>query len=84
MLLAINGVKLNVLGEENLTRQRPAVFIFNHRNNIDPVIVGALVRDNWTGVGKKELQKDPSSAPWASWSTPCSSTAKTRRPLSHR
>lgn len=59
LLLAINGVKLNVLGEENLTRQRPAVFIFNHRNNIDPVIVGALVKDNWTGVGKKELQKDP-------------------------
>ncbi len=59
LLLAINGVKLNVIGEENLTRERPAVFIFNHRNNIDPVIVGAMVKDNWTGVGKKELQKDP-------------------------
>jgi putative phosphoserine phosphatase/1-acylglycerol-3-phosphate O-acyltransferase len=59
LLLAVNGVKLNVLGEENLTRQRPAIFIFNHRNNIDPVIVGALVKENWTGVGKKELQKDP-------------------------
>jgi putative phosphoserine phosphatase/1-acylglycerol-3-phosphate O-acyltransferase len=59
LLLGVNGVKLNVVGEENLTRQRPAVFIFNHRNNIDPVIVGALVKDNWTGVGKKELQKDP-------------------------
>lgn len=59
LLLGINGVKLNVLGEENLTRQRPAVFIFNHRNNIDPVIVGAMVKENWTGVGKKELQKDP-------------------------
>ncbi len=59
LLLAVNGVKLNVLGEENLTRQRPAVFIFNHRNNFDPVIVGALVKENWTGVGKKELQKDP-------------------------
>ncbi len=59
LLLAINGVKLNIIGEENLTRQRPAVFIFNHRNNIDPVIVGAMVKENWTGVGKKELQKDP-------------------------
>ena len=36
-----------------------AVFIFNHRNNFDPVVVGALVKDNWTGVGKKELQNDP-------------------------
>lgn len=59
MLLATTGVELNVLGKENLTAQRPAVFIFNHRNQVDPVIVGALVRDNWTGVGKKELAKDP-------------------------
>jgi len=59
LLLAINGVDLNVVGEENLKKKRPAVFIFNHRNNFDPVIVGALVKDNWTGVGKKELQNDP-------------------------
>jgi len=59
LLLAINGVDLNVVGEENLKKKRPAVFIFNHRNNFDPVIVGALVKDNWTGVGKKELQSDP-------------------------
>ena len=59
MLLGLNGVRLSVLGGENLTKKRPAVFIFNHRNNFDPVIVGALVKDNWTGVGKKELQNDP-------------------------
>lgn len=58
-LLAISGVQLNVIGKENLTAQRPAVFIFNHRNQVDPVITGALVRDNWTAVGKKELAKDP-------------------------
>ncbi|WP_156685949.1 HAD-IB family hydrolase/lysophospholipid acyltransferase family protein [Mycobacterium sp. Marseille-P9652] len=57
--LAITGVQLNVIGEENLTAQRPAVFIFNHRNQVDPIITGALVRDNWTAVGKKELAKDP-------------------------
>lgn len=57
--LAITGVQLNVIGTENLTAQRPAVFIFNHRNQVDPVIAGALVRDNWIGVGKKELKKDP-------------------------
>ncbi len=59
MLLAANGVRLNVLGEENLTKKRPAVFIFNHRNNFDPVISAALLKDNWTGVGKKELESDP-------------------------
>ncbi len=59
LLLSLNGVKLNVMGEHNLTANRPAVFIFNHRNNFDPFITAALVRDNWTGVGKKELEKDP-------------------------
>jgi putative phosphoserine phosphatase/1-acylglycerol-3-phosphate O-acyltransferase len=59
MLLGLNGVRLNVLGEENLNKQRPAVFIFNHRNNFDPVVVAAMVKDNWTGVGKKELENDP-------------------------
>jgi putative phosphoserine phosphatase / 1-acylglycerol-3-phosphate O-acyltransferase len=59
LLLAASGVRLNVIGAENLKAERPAVFIFNHRNQADPVISGALVRDNWVGVGKKELASDP-------------------------
>ena len=59
LLLATTGVSLNILGEKNLRAQRPAVFIFNHRNQVDPVIAGALLRDNYTTVGKKELEKDP-------------------------
>ncbi len=59
LLLGATGVNLNVLGEENLTAQRPAVFIFNHRNQVDPVVAGALVRDNFTSVGKKELENEP-------------------------
>jgi putative phosphoserine phosphatase/1-acylglycerol-3-phosphate O-acyltransferase len=59
LLLTASGVHLNVIGAENLNAERPAVFIFNHRNQADPVITGALVRDNWVGVGKKELASDP-------------------------
>src|SRR6201998_4319183 len=59
LLLTATGVHLNVLGEENLTEKRPAVFIFNHRNQVDPIIATALVRDNFTSVGKKELEKNP-------------------------
>jgi len=59
IVLATTGVQLNVIGKENLTAQRPAVFIYNHRNQVDPIISGALVRDNWVAVAKKELQKDP-------------------------
>ncbi len=59
LVLATTGVQLNVIGRENLTAQRPAVFIYNHRNQVDPIISGSLVRDNWVAVAKKELQKDP-------------------------
>ncbi|MGH3635435.1 HAD-IB family hydrolase [Mycobacterium sp.] len=59
LLLATSGVHLNIVGAENLTARRPAVFIFNHRNQADPIITAALVRDNWVGVGKKELRSDP-------------------------
>jgi putative phosphoserine phosphatase/1-acylglycerol-3-phosphate O-acyltransferase len=55
-VLALSGVKLNVTGAEHLTERRPAVFLFNHRNNFDVFLVAALVKDNWTGVAEKELQ----------------------------
>ena len=58
-LMATLGIDLNVLGAENLRAQRPAVFIFNHRNQADPMIAGALVSDNFTSVGKKELESNP-------------------------
>jgi putative phosphoserine phosphatase/1-acylglycerol-3-phosphate O-acyltransferase len=58
-VLALNGVKLNVTGAENLTARRPAVFLFNHRNNFDVFMVAALVKDNWTGIAKKELEANP-------------------------
>ena len=59
ILLMVNGVRLNVIGAENLTAQRPAVFLFNHRNNFDVFMIAALVKDNWTGVAKKELAGNP-------------------------
>jgi putative phosphoserine phosphatase/1-acylglycerol-3-phosphate O-acyltransferase len=62
-LLALSGVKLNVTGAENLTARRPAVFLFNHRNNFDVFMVAALVRDNWTGVAKIELERNPLVGP---------------------
>ena len=62
-VLALNGVKLNVQGPEFLTARRPAVFLFNHRNNFDIFIVAALVKDNWTGIAKKELASNPLVGP---------------------
>jgi len=57
-VLALNGVKLNVTGARNLTARRPAVFLFNHRNNFDGFMVAALVREDWTAVAKKELESN--------------------------
>jgi putative phosphoserine phosphatase/1-acylglycerol-3-phosphate O-acyltransferase len=59
LLMASVGIDLNVLGETNLTAQRPAVFLFNHRNQADPFIAGRLISDNFTSVGKKELESNP-------------------------
>ncbi len=62
-VLALSGVKLNVTGAEYLTAPRPAVFLFNHRNNFDIFVVAALVKDNWTGIAKKELESNPLVGP---------------------
>ena len=59
LLMAMAGVEVSVVGAEHLVEQRPAVFIWNHRNNFDPIIVGKLVRSGFTGVAKKELRRDP-------------------------
>ena len=54
-LFAITGVTLDVQGEEHLWSQRPAVFIYNHRNNFDPYVAIKLVRRDWGSVAKKEI-----------------------------
>ena len=54
-------MNLNVLGKENLTAQRPAVFIFNHRNNFDPVITGALVGTTSPGSARRNSRATRSS-----------------------
>jgi len=54
-MMAVTGVRLDVVGEEHLRSARPAVFIFNHRNNLDPYLVIKLVRHGWGSVAKKEI-----------------------------
>ena len=52
-----------MVGEENLWSQRPAVFLFNHQSQLDVLVLGALLRENFTGVAKKSLEKDPFFGP---------------------
>ncbi|TWP35270.1 HAD-IB family hydrolase [Leekyejoonella antrihumi] len=57
--LGLAGVRLNVIGKENLEKARPAVFIANHQSSLDLPILGALLRHDFTGVAKKEVKRDP-------------------------
>jgi putative phosphoserine phosphatase/1-acylglycerol-3-phosphate O-acyltransferase len=57
--LALAGVKLDVTGVDNLRRARPAVFIANHQSSLDALVLGALVRRDFTGVAKIEARRDP-------------------------
>ena len=50
------------MGREHLSSDRPAVFIFNHQSNLDPLVVGALVRRDFTATGKQEVRRDPAGA----------------------
>ena len=59
--LALAGVRLSVQGEHNLWASRPAVFVGNHQSNLDPLVVAALVRHDFTTIGKKESRYDPRS-----------------------
>lgn len=63
LALATAGVELNVVGEEHLWSHRPAVFIFNHQSQLDVLLLGALLRRDFTAVAKKELEHDPVFAP---------------------
>ncbi|MDP3972933.1 MAG: HAD-IB family hydrolase [Candidatus Nanopelagicales bacterium] len=63
LALSIAGVRLNIVGRENLWKARPAVFLFNHQSQLEVLVLGALLRRNFTGVAKKQLAHDPFFAP---------------------
>lgn len=54
----ILGIKVNVLGRENMIAG-PAVVIMNHQSNFDPLIQGPVYPKNAVIIGKKELEKIP-------------------------
>ena len=59
----IAGLKLRVNGEEHLWEQRPAVFVFNHQSAMDTLIMAKLLRRDFTGIGKKEISRQPIMGP---------------------
>lgn len=57
--LALAGVRLRVVGEHNLWRARPAIFVGNHTSSLDPIVLGSLLRRDITAVSKAEARYDP-------------------------
>ncbi|MEE2034083.1 HAD-IB family hydrolase [Rhodococcus chondri] len=57
--LALGGIDVRVQGEANAFARRPAVFVFNHQSQLDPVILAKVLRHDFTGVTKKEMANDP-------------------------
>ncbi|MDG2303482.1 MAG: HAD-IB family hydrolase [Candidatus Binatia bacterium] len=61
------GVEVRVSGEEHLWSHRPAVFIFNHQSGLDMLLICKLLRRDFVGIGKKELQSNPILGPLMSF-----------------
>jgi putative phosphoserine phosphatase/1-acylglycerol-3-phosphate O-acyltransferase len=62
MMLAVNGVHVEPVGVENAWSDRPCVFVFNHLTNFDTFVVAKVVRGGTSGVGKKDITKNPVGA----------------------
>ena len=59
MALTLTGVELNVLNAERLWSHRPAVFVVNHQSALDVLVMGSLLKEDFTVVAKKEARFDP-------------------------
>ena len=53
------GLQISVKGRHNLEEFRPAVFCFNHQSAADFFIIMKILRNDITGVAKKELERTP-------------------------
>lgn len=60
---ALAGVDLHVRGEQHLWSHRPAVFVFNHQSAVETLLLCKLLRRDFVGIAKKELQRAPFFGP---------------------
>ena len=59
LVTTVAGIQLAVKGEEHLWSNRPCVFILNHQSNVDVFIACKLIRQDASGIAKKELKNMP-------------------------
>lgn len=56
--MPLAGIGLRVTGEQYLRAARPAVVVFNHQSALDALIIARLLRRDFTGLCKRELERD--------------------------
>ncbi|WFR71683.1 lysophospholipid acyltransferase family protein [Prescottella defluvii] len=59
LALTICGIDVQITGEDNASKDRPAVFMFNHQSSLDMLVIAKVIRRDVTGVAKKEAAHDP-------------------------
>jgi putative phosphoserine phosphatase/1-acylglycerol-3-phosphate O-acyltransferase len=57
------GIDIEVEGSENLTHNRPAVFIFNHQSTLDPMVLAHLLKRDVVALCEKKLAENPLLGP---------------------
>ncbi len=65
LLCRISGVKLTVLGRENLPSDHPVLYVSNHRSFFDVIITYTLCPTVTGYIAKKELKRIPLLSRWA-------------------
>ena len=64
IVIFLSGVKLTVIGEENVPKNQPVLYIGNHRSYFDIVLTYARCPDLTGYIAKKEMQKIPFLSRW--------------------
>jgi putative phosphoserine phosphatase / 1-acylglycerol-3-phosphate O-acyltransferase len=59
------GLRVRVIGAEHLRAPRPAVFVVNHQSQIDPFVVGYVLRTVVAPVAAKKVKHYPIVGPMA-------------------
>lgn len=57
------GLDFEIEGRENLYRDRPAIFVFNHQSLLDSMVLAHLLREDVVALCKKEMANNPLVGP---------------------
>ncbi len=57
--LALAGIRIEVVGRENLHAPRPCIYMANHQSNVDPPVLFAVIPPRIAFMGKRSLFSIP-------------------------